>query len=64
MVIFRIDIIDQMLLCFVLIRFRPQIDEPSLAKEDVDLSARPERKSLFKGKTFLFLSSKQAREIL
>ncbi|KTF87120.1 hypothetical protein cypCar_00032040 [Cyprinus carpio] len=42
-------------------KFRPQTDEPSLAKEDVDLSARPERKSLFKGKTFLFLNSKQAR---
>ncbi|XP_048008803.1 nibrin [Megalobrama amblycephala] len=44
-------------------RFRPQIDEPSLAKEDVDLSARPERKSLFKGKTFLFLSSKQMKRL-
>uniref|UniRef100_A0A673GQR7 Nibrin n=1 Tax=Sinocyclocheilus rhinocerous TaxID=307959 RepID=A0A673GQR7_9TELE len=44
-------------------KFRPQIDEPSLAKEDVDLSARPERKSLFKGKTFLFLNSKQMKRL-
>lgn len=44
-------------------RFRPQIDEPSLARDDVDLSARPERKSLFKGKTFLFLSSKQMKRL-
>ncbi|XP_043117536.1 nibrin [Puntigrus tetrazona] len=44
-------------------RFRPQIDEPSLAKEDVDLGARPERKSLFKGKTFLFLNSKQMKRL-
>ncbi|XP_056123623.1 nibrin [Rhinichthys klamathensis goyatoka] len=44
-------------------RFRPPIDEPSLAKEDVDLSARPERKSLFKGKTFLFLNSKQMKRL-
>uniref|UniRef100_A0A672QSI1 Nibrin n=1 Tax=Sinocyclocheilus grahami TaxID=75366 RepID=A0A672QSI1_SINGR len=43
-------------------KFRPQIDEPSLAK-DVDLSARPERKSLFKGKTFLFLNSKQMKRL-
>ncbi|KAG1947646.1 nibrin [Pimephales promelas] len=44
-------------------RFRPPIDEPSLAKEDVDLSARPERQSLFKGKTFLFLNSKQMKRL-
>ncbi|XDV40199.1 hypothetical protein PO909_009326 [Leuciscus waleckii] len=44
-------------------RFRPPIDEPSLAKEDVDLSARPERKSLFKGKTFLFFNSKQMKRL-
>lgn len=44
-------------------RFRPQIDEPSLAKEDLDLSARPERKNLFKGKTFLFLNSKQMKRL-
>ncbi|KAL1259424.1 hypothetical protein QQF64_010001 [Cirrhinus molitorella] len=44
-------------------KFRPQIDEPSLAKEDVDVNARPERKSLFKGKTFLFLNSKQMKRL-
>lgn len=44
-------------------RFRPQIDEPSLTKEDLDLSARPERKSLFKGKTFVFFNSKQMKRL-
>ncbi|XP_051573803.1 nibrin-like [Myxocyprinus asiaticus] len=43
--------------------FRPQVDEPTLAEEDVDLSLRPERKSLFKGKTFLFLNSKQMKRL-
>ncbi|XP_052002686.1 nibrin isoform X2 [Xyrauchen texanus] len=43
--------------------FRPPVDEPTLAKDDVDLSARPERKSLFKGKTFLFLNCKQMKRL-
>ncbi|KAA0703227.1 Nibrin Nijmegen breakage syndrome protein 1 -like protein [Triplophysa tibetana] len=45
-------------------RFRPQVDEPTLTKEDLDLGARPERKSLFKGKTFVFFNSKQARVLI
>ncbi|XP_073728191.1 nibrin isoform X1 [Misgurnus anguillicaudatus] len=44
-------------------RFRPPIDEPSLSIEDLDLSARPERKGLFKGKTFVFLNSKQMKRL-
>ncbi|KAI4890636.1 hypothetical protein NFI96_016966 [Prochilodus magdalenae] len=41
--------------------FRPEIDEPSLTNQEVDLDPRPERKSLFKDKTFVFFNSKQAR---
>ncbi|XP_036395406.1 nibrin isoform X2 [Megalops cyprinoides] len=43
--------------------FYPEIDEPSLNKEDVDLNARPARKSLFRGKTFIFLSAKQQKRL-
>ncbi|KAG7470009.1 hypothetical protein MATL_G00134790 [Megalops atlanticus] len=43
--------------------FYPEIDEPSLNKEDVDLKARPARKSLFRGKTFIFLSAKQQKRL-
>ncbi|KAJ8288448.1 hypothetical protein COCON_G00011070 [Conger conger] len=43
--------------------FYPEIDEPTLRKEDVDLSARPERKSLFHGKTFIFLNGKQQKRL-
>ncbi|KAI7807208.1 nibrin [Triplophysa rosa] len=44
-------------------RFRPPVDEPTLTKEDLDLGARPERKSLFKGKTFVFFNSKQMKRL-
>ncbi|XP_056618811.1 nibrin isoform X2 [Triplophysa dalaica] len=44
-------------------RFRPQVDEPTLTKEDLDLGARPERKSLFKGKTFVYFNSKQMKRL-
>ncbi|KAJ8353942.1 hypothetical protein SKAU_G00215090 [Synaphobranchus kaupii] len=43
--------------------FYPEIDEPTLNKEDVDLNCRPERKRLFQGKTFIFLSSKQQKRL-
>ncbi|XP_035236770.1 nibrin [Anguilla anguilla] len=43
--------------------FYPEIDEPTLNKKDVDLNARPERKSLFQGKTFIFLSAKQQKRL-
>lgn len=40
-------------------RFVPEIDEPSLNKEDVNVGAVSKRKELFRGKTFIFLSAKQ-----
>ncbi|KAM3873321.1 nibrin [Diretmus argenteus] len=43
--------------------FLPEIDEPSLDNEDVDLGAIPRRKTLFAGKTFLFLSTKQLKRL-
>ncbi|KAJ8291025.1 hypothetical protein GJAV_G00020540 [Gymnothorax javanicus] len=43
--------------------FYPEIDEPSLNKDDVDLNARPERKRLFEGKTFIFLNAKQQKRL-
>ncbi|KAI1885490.1 hypothetical protein AGOR_G00204230 [Albula goreensis] len=43
--------------------FYPDIDEPTLNKEDVDLNMRPERRSLFHGKTFIFLSAKQHKRL-
>ncbi|XP_056142395.1 nibrin isoform X2 [Lampris incognitus] len=43
--------------------FIPEIDEPTLNKEEVDLRAKPMRKRLFTGKTFLFLSTKQLKRL-
>ncbi|XP_070768184.1 nibrin [Enoplosus armatus] len=43
--------------------FIPEIDEPSLSKEDVDLGAIPVRKQLFAGKTFIFLSAKHLKRL-
>uniref|UniRef100_A0AAR2IMD2 Nibrin n=1 Tax=Pygocentrus nattereri TaxID=42514 RepID=A0AAR2IMD2_PYGNA len=43
--------------------FKPEMDEPSLAKQEVDLGPRPERKSLFKDKTFVFLNAKQMKRL-
>ncbi|XP_036448982.1 nibrin [Colossoma macropomum] len=43
--------------------FKPEIDEPSLAKQEVDLGPRPERKSLFKDKTFVFFNAKQMKRL-
>ncbi|XP_046906167.1 nibrin [Hypomesus transpacificus] len=43
--------------------FCPDIDEPSLNKDQVDLSERPERKRLFTDRTFVFLSSKQLKRL-
>lgn len=44
---------------FVVSSFTPDIDEPSLTKEDVNLGVMPVRKQLFTKKTFIFLSAKQ-----
>ncbi|XP_020497593.3 nibrin [Labrus bergylta] len=43
--------------------FIPEIDEPSLSKEDVNLGAIELRKQLFAGKTFVFLSAKQMKRL-
>ncbi|XP_045081936.1 nibrin-like isoform X1 [Coregonus clupeaformis] len=43
--------------------FFPEIDEPSLNKDEVDLTERPERKELFTDKTFLFLNAKQQKRL-
>ncbi|XP_032415014.1 nibrin isoform X2 [Xiphophorus hellerii] len=43
--------------------FVPEIDEPSLSKEDVNLATTPARKRLFTGKTFVFLTSKQLKRL-
>ncbi|XP_054903415.1 nibrin [Poeciliopsis prolifica] len=43
--------------------FIPEIDEPSLSKEDVNLATTPARKRLFTGKTFVFLTSKQLKRL-
>lgn len=43
--------------------FIPEIDEPTLRNVEVDMRRRPERKSLFTGKTFLFLGSKQLKRL-
>ncbi|MEQ2170625.1 hypothetical protein GOODEAATRI_002238, partial [Goodea atripinnis] len=41
----------------------PEIDEPSLSKEDVNLGTTPVRKQLFTGKTFVFLTNKQLKRL-
>ncbi|KAM3614913.1 uncharacterized protein V6R79_020761 [Siganus canaliculatus] len=43
--------------------FIPEIDEPSLNKEDVNLGAIPARKKIFSGKTFIFLTAKQLKRL-
>lgn len=43
--------------------FRPEIDELSLNKDKVDLGPRHERKTLFAGKTFVFLNTKQMKRL-
>ncbi|XP_073341617.1 nibrin isoform X2 [Pagrus major] len=43
--------------------FVPEIDEPSLSKEDVNVGAIPARKQLFSGKTFIFLGAKQLKRL-
>ncbi|XP_039974775.1 nibrin [Xiphias gladius] len=43
--------------------FIPEIDEPSLSKDDVNLGVNPLRKQLFIEKTFIFLSAKQLKRL-
>ncbi|KAM9309076.1 nibrin isoform 2-T2 [Pholidichthys leucotaenia] len=43
--------------------FIPEIDEPSLNKEDVNLKMIQDRKQLFSGKTFIFLNAKQLKRL-
>uniref|UniRef100_A0A6J0VB36 Nibrin n=1 Tax=Pogona vitticeps TaxID=103695 RepID=A0A6J0VB36_9SAUR len=39
--------------------FSPPVDEPSIKNEKIDLSLCLERKTIFRGKTFVFLTAKQ-----
>ncbi|MED6263248.1 hypothetical protein CHARACLAT_002553 [Characodon lateralis] len=41
----------------------PEMDEPSLSKENVNLGTTPVRKQLFTGKTFVFLTNKQLKRL-
>ncbi|NWW74167.1 NBN protein, partial [Climacteris rufus] len=43
--------------------FYPPVDEPSIGTEKLDLSERHERKELFSGKTFVFLTAKQHKKL-
>ncbi|EPY78281.1 hypothetical protein CB1_001108003 [Camelus ferus] len=43
--------------------FYPPVDEPTIGSKNIDLSGRPERKQIFKGKTFVFLNAKQKKWI-
>ncbi|KQK75545.1 Nibrin [Amazona aestiva] len=43
--------------------FYPPVDEPSIGTEKVDLSEHPERKKIFSGKTFVFLTAKQHKKL-
>ncbi|XP_074211082.1 nibrin isoform X3 [Camelus bactrianus] len=43
--------------------FYPPVDEPTIGSKNIDLSGRPERKQIFKGKTFVFLNAKQHKKL-
>ncbi|KAL4617093.1 nibrin [Arapaima gigas] len=43
--------------------FCPEIDEPSLDRRDVQLGVKPQRRTLFQGKTFVFLGAKQLKRL-
>ncbi|NWU18192.1 NBN protein, partial [Cephalopterus ornatus] len=43
--------------------FYPPVDEPSIGTEKLDLSEHHERKTIFSGKTFVFLSAKQHKKL-
>ncbi|XP_039592196.1 nibrin isoform X2 [Polypterus senegalus] len=44
-------------------RFYPPLGEPCLKSEDIDFQAKPQRRTLFQGMTFLFLSEKQYKRL-
>ncbi|XP_064910015.1 nibrin isoform X1 [Columba livia] len=43
--------------------FYPPVDEPSIGTQKLDLSERHERKKVFSGKTFVFLTAKQHKRL-
>uniref|UniRef100_A0A8C3U5R2 Nibrin n=1 Tax=Catharus ustulatus TaxID=91951 RepID=A0A8C3U5R2_CATUS len=43
--------------------FYPPVDEPSIGTENLDLSEHHERKKIFSGKTFIFLTAKQHKKL-
>uniref|UniRef100_G1NH39 Nibrin n=1 Tax=Meleagris gallopavo TaxID=9103 RepID=G1NH39_MELGA len=43
--------------------FYPSVDEPSIGIDDMDLSGHPERKKIFSGKTFVFLTAEQHKKL-
>ncbi|NXO69245.1 NBN protein, partial [Phainopepla nitens] len=43
--------------------FYPPVDEPSIGSENLDLSEHQERKTIFSGKTFVFLTAKQHKKL-
>uniref|UniRef100_UPI00398F1DD4 nibrin isoform X2 n=1 Tax=Pristiophorus japonicus TaxID=55135 RepID=UPI00398F1DD4 len=43
--------------------FSPPIDEPSIRSGELDITVKPERKSIFRGKTFIFLNGKQHKRL-
>nr|XP_030122257.3 nibrin isoform X2 [Taeniopygia guttata] len=43
--------------------FYPPVDEPSIGSENLDLSENHERKKIFSGKTFVFLTAKQHKKL-
>ncbi|XP_070796560.1 nibrin [Pituophis catenifer annectens] len=40
-------------------RFFPRVDEPSIENENIDLTKCPRRRTIFRGKFFMFLTAKQ-----
>ncbi|NXA78559.1 NBN protein, partial [Thryothorus ludovicianus] len=43
--------------------FYPPVDEPSIGSDNLDLSEHHERKKIFSGKTFVFLTAKQHKKL-
>ncbi|NWZ67696.1 NBN protein, partial [Acrocephalus arundinaceus] len=43
--------------------FYPPVDEPSIDSKNLDLSEHHERKKIFRGKTFVFLTAKQHKKL-